>query len=782
MLVLLALFCPGPPGIAAGAADPGERIYQERCARCHGPAGEGVKGKHSGPLVGDKSVPELARYIAQSMPEDKPGTCTGREAEEVARFIHGAFYSPIAQARNRKARIELSRLTVRQYRNAVTDLVGGFREAPPTGGERGLRGQYFDSFRPGRNAVLERVDPQVRFDFGKSNPDPEKLKLQGFAARWEGSVHAPDTGEYEFIVNTDHSTRLWVNDLEQPLIDAWVKSGSGTEHRGSLFLVGGREYPLRLEFSSRQQGVQDKKKKKDAEKPVAAFIDLTWKPPHQPAEVVPSRRLAPERAPEVFVLGTPFPPDDRSIGFERGTSISRAWDEAATEAAMETAGYVAAHLDELAGLRKEGGDRRSRVEEFCRRLVERAFRRPLTGDEARLYLERRFGEAPDLEAALKRAVLLALKSPRFLYLDLEGGGSAAAPDAHAVASRLSFALWDSLPDRELIEAAASGRLASREQALRQAERMIQDPRARSKARQFLKGWLGVEQPPDLSKDPERYAGFGERLAADLRESLELFLEEVVWGESSDFRQLLLSSDLYLNGRAARFYGFDLPEDAPFQKVVAEGARRAGVLSHPYLLARFAYTDSSSPIHRGVFISRSLLGRVLRPPPEAFAPLSPALHPDLTTRERVALQTGPDECQSCHGMINPLGFALERYDAVGRYREEERGKPVDSSGLYRLPSGEVRTFDGARELAEFLARSEEAQRAFVSQLFHHQVKQPILAYGDEAPGTLYRTFAASGFSIRKLMVEIAVTVAWGLDSPGSKGYHGPGREDPRRRSF
>ena len=150
------------------------------------------------------------------------------------------------------------------------------------------------------------------------------------------------------------------------------------------------------------------------------------------------------------------------------------------------------------------------------------------------------------------------------------------------------------------------------------------------------------------------------------------------------------------------------------------------------MASFAYTATSSPIHRGVFIARSVLGRVLRPPPEAVAPLAADLHPDLTTRQRVTLQTKPESCQSCHGMINPLGFTLEHFDAVGRYRKEEKGRPIDATGSYETRAGEVVKFEGVRELAAFLAGSEETHTAFVQQLFHHLVKQPVRAYRSPDP--------------------------------------------------
>ncbi len=734
------------PAVAAGA-----QIYRDKCASCHGAAGEGSK-ENKKPLAGSKSVGQLSRVIEETMPEDDPGTCVGDEARLVAAYIHDAFYSRTAQARNKPARVELSRLTVRQYRNSVSDLVGSFRGSGDWGSGRGLRGEYFRSRRVGRKGdrAIERVDPEVRFDFGTEGPAGEGFKPYEFAIGWRGSVLAPETGEYEFIVRTENATRLWVNDPDHPLIDASVKSGADSEHRRSIFLLGGRAYPIRLEFIKAKQGVDDPEEKKAKAPPVKAAIALEWKPPHRAAEVIPTHCLSTAEFPVGFAPSTPFPPDDRSVGYERGTSISKAWDQATTDAAVEVAAYVADHIEELSGAAT--GDREEKLREFARTFVERAFRRPLSDDLKAAYVDRPFDQGANPDVAVKRVVLLALKSPRFLYREVGG------PDARDVASRVAFALWDAPPDRELLEAAAKGELATRDQVARQAERMLGDLRARSKAREFFLQWLKVEHVPDLAKDPEKYPGFDAAVASDLRTSLDLSLDEAVWGESSDFRQLLLADSLYLNGRLAKFYGVDLPPDAPFRKATLDRDERAGVLTHPYLLANFAYTSTSSPIHRGVFLARSVLGRSLRPPPEAVAPLAPELHAGLTTRERVELQTSPKACVSCHSTINPLGFGLERFDAVGRFRGEEKGKPVVADGLYEPPSGDPAHFSGARELATVLAGSEEVHSAFVAQLFHHMVQQPIRAFGVDRQAELTRSFAAHDFQIRKLMVEIVAASA------------------------
>jgi cytochrome c553 len=752
---------------AATAEEPksGEQIYKSLCIRCHGASGQGDPVENPKPLAGDKSIEELARLIDKTMPDGEPEKCDAAESQRVAEYIYGAFYSPAAQARNQPPRVELSRLTVRQYQNALADLVGSFREPARWGSERGLKGDYSKSGRRGGGgrrrgsdgAAFSRVDPQVKFDFGESSPDPEKIPPEQFGIRWEGSLLAPETGEYEFIVRTEQSARLYVNDLRQPLIDALIKSGNDTEYRGAIRLLGGRVYPLRLEFSKSKQGVDDSKTKK----PMLgkASISLEWKLPHLPPEVIPARCLSPERTSEIYVVGAPFPPDDRSVGYERGTSISKAWDQATTDGTIETTGYVLSRLSELAGVNDDAPDRAAWLREFCRKFAERAFRRPLSDELRRVYVDQHFEAAENPEAAVKHALLLVLKSPRFLYRELGGSGG----DGYDVASRLSFAMWDSVPDDELLRAAAEGKLATKEEVLAQAERMVGDLRTRAKVRQFFQQWLRIEQVPDLAKAPDRYPEFTEEVAADLRTSLDLFLEEVIWGGRSDFRDLLLAEAVPMNGRLSGLYGGDLAADSPFTSVPLKEGDRAGLLSHPYLLAAFAYTENSSPIHRGVFISRSLLGRSLRPPPEAVTPLAPELHAELTTRERVELQTKSEACMSCHGMINPLGFTLEHYDAIGRHRSLENGKPIDARGSYLTRSGETVRFGGIRELAKFLAESDEAHSAFVEQLFHHLVKQPVRAYGPRTLAELKQAFGKNEYSIRQLVAQIAARAAVGPEA-------------------
>jgi len=757
-----------PPATAAGAPapHPGLAVYREHCVRCHGDNGVGTPDMPD-PLVGDRSVNQLAAYIDQTMPEDDPSLVTGEAARQVAAYMHEAFYSAVARDRNRPARRELSRLTVRQYRNALADLVGSFRGwVPAADDRRGLRGEYYETreFNRQKGLVFERIDPQVDFDFGLEGPDPERFRPNRFAIRWLGSIVPAETGVYEFTLRTDHSARLFLNRAwyEEPLVDAYVKSGNDTEYRGSIFLLGGRPYPLRLEFSKAVQGVDDR----THEVSKHASIELLWKPPHGVFEHVPAERLVPLDSPDTFVAATPFPPDDRSIGYERGTSVSKEWYASATAAAVETADYVLEHVEHLARVKRDAPDRAAKLQAFAATFAERAFRRPLTPALKTLVVDRPFADAPDLDAALKRSILAVLGSPRFLFHD-----PADAADGFATAARLSFGLWDSIPDQPLRDAAARKQLADARAVRAQAERMVQDRRTRAKIRDFLFAWLRVDHGPEIVKDVTRYSAFSPETAADMRASLDLFLDDVVWGPADrgggDFRRLFTDDEVHVNGRLAPLYGVTLPADAPFRRVRLDDGRRAGVLTHPYMASVLSYAGSTSPIHRGVFLSRSVLGNMLKPPQEAVTPLAPELHPQLSTRERVALQTSAVACQGCHAMINPLGFALEEFDPIGRHRTVESRplpggdmweKPVDASGSYLPREGPAAAFRGARELAAMIAGSRDAQEAFVQSLFHALVKQPVRAFGPDTLESLRQSFLASGCDVRRLAVDIMVVAA------------------------
>ena len=264
-------------------AEDGAAIYTRLCADCHGAKGEGVAKKYDEPLFGERSVASLAKYIDKAMPDGEPEKSNAEESLAVAQYIHGAFYSPEARARNHPPKHELARLTNRQFRESVADLIGSFRPAQKVGAGTGLKAEYFqsDGMNKKSKRVLEREDKVLDFDFGEGSP-VEGIKADQFSIAWNGSLLAPETGFYEFKVRTPNGARLYVNSdfkdgdsnarddsgakREATLIDAWVSSGEEVrEETAKIFLLGGRSYPFRFDYFK----YKDKR----------GSVRLEWKPP-----------------------------------------------------------------------------------------------------------------------------------------------------------------------------------------------------------------------------------------------------------------------------------------------------------------------------------------------------------------------------------------------------------------------------------------------------------------------------------------------------------------------
>ena len=758
VLTLSASAAEAPP-----ATHPGAVIYQKMCAECHGDKGQGVEGKDDDPLTGTRLPDALAKKIAKTMPKDHEGTCVGEDAKQVAAYIFDAFYSPEAQLRNHPPAKDLARLTIPQYRNCVMDLLGRFSFGAgfdrPITQERGLKGSYkgFELPKPGEPAPdpkaskkekknrpaakFDRLDGRIAFHFGGDSPDKDKMMADEFHLRWEGSILAPETGVYEFSVKTENGARLWINDTKKELIDGWVSNGPEVrEEKKTIFLVGGRPYTLALEHFKFQEK--------------SASIELWWKPPHGVKEIVPAEALRSERSPRRLIISTNFPADDRSAGYERGTSISKGWDQATTEGAIATAEYVEDHLDELCGTKPGAPDREEKCKKFCTSFVEAAFRHPLSEEDKASFIAPNFAKAKRPELAVKRTVLFTLKSPQFLYPDLL---AKAQPDDFDIAARLALALWDSLPDRKLTLAATTNKLHTREQVKAEALRMMADSRTKEKLHGFFYHWLEFERAEGSSKDMKAFPGFDDDVMADLRKSLIHFVDDVVWSPKSDYRELLQADYLLLNDRLGKFYGKPV-EGEEFQRVSFDPKQRAGVVTHPYLLASLAYAKQSSPVHRGVFLTRNIVGMSLKPPPMAVSFDDSHFKPNLTMREKVTEMTRNTSCMGCHSVINPLGFSLENFDAVGRWRTNDNNKPVNPVSDFVNDEGQKVHLTGPRDVVDYVANHRVGQEAFIRQIFQHTVKQQIPAFGPHAMEQLERTFSESNCSVQALLLETALTAA------------------------
>ncbi|MBK1827255.1 DUF1592 domain-containing protein [Haloferula rosea] len=757
------LACAGSAVAEPSGQHHGRQIYQKLCVECHGANGEGNDEEFVDPLYGEKSVEALARRIHRTMPEDEEHLCVDDDAAAVAAYIHQAFYSPQARAGLNPPRRDLVRLTAPQFKQSVADVVGRFmgghgRLLPE---KRGLSfkasGLHEDSagknkFTNVKRHQFERSGEDLTFNVREMIGEEPITTRSDITVNLSGSILAEETGSYEFVVRSANGFRLRVNQDHSQLavLDRWVASGKDIREAGvRVELVGGRPYALHFEtvVSPKDQH---------------ATTEVLWKTPHGALERIPKRFLYSVWSPPVAVVTTSFPADDASYGYERGSGISKDWLLAVNRGAIEAADFVEANLNRLAKTKAGAKDRDRKVREFLGRFVEAALRRPLDSDEQKSFLEGPINRADGVIPALRPVVVRALTSPEFLYPELPQGEGG---ESRETAARLALVLWDSVPDEALAKAAAKRQLDSPQAIERQARRMLDDPRARLKVRGFFHHWLEMDRAEDVSKDHERFPGFDEQLMADLRISLELFLDEIVWSESSDFRQLLLADYLMLNPRLAKVYG-EQPTQGGFQKVAFDSRKRTGVITHPYLLATLAYHDNTSPIHRGVFLTRNIVGQQLKPPPEATAFKDADFDPTMTMREKVSELTRDKSCMACHSTINPLGFSLEHYDAIGRWRAKDGGRAIDASSDFLPETGDRIRLRGARDVAEFAASSPIAHRAFVRQMFHHLVKHGMASYGRDADEHLYRRFRDSDFNIRELCVAIAKVAALGSGDSSS----------------
>lgn len=738
---LSPLVCAQPDDLSRG-----QQIYGTNCADCHGADGQGVRGMYEEPLAGDLSRSELADLISRTMPEGEPEKCSGRDAEAVAAYVFDAFYSERARWKRNPPQVRLTHLTAEQLRQSTADIYGHFfNQSAIVSHERGLKALYYNGARQKReNQKIDRVDPVIDFDWKRDGPG-EDISGDDFYVQWRGGLKTDQTGRYEIIIRSSCAFIFRLGHSDKEFVNNHVQSGDKTEFRRTVSLTAGRVYPIRFDLYQR--------KRKTGQLP--AFVSLSWKPPHGVESLIPEYQLVPEAPRAAFTLQTHLPPDDRSYGYDRGLAIDRQWDDAVTAAAIEFGHAAVEDLWPEYRRRQQNEDEHKVLTAFLEQMATLAFRGPLDEQSRKFYIETQLQSTEDRSLAIRRSVLAIIKSPFFLYPSLDSHRS----KSQQVANRLALTLYDSLPsDQWLLSLIERDQLQTDRQIETAAKRMLNDYRAQAKVRGLLYEWLHLTEAAEIQKKQELFPDYSEQIAAELRDSLDRTLDAVVWSEQSDYRMFFRSTPQYTSERILAYYG-DKWSPQPNQAGALQPARETGsLLTHPYLMSRLAYQDSTSPIHRGVFLMRYVLGRTIRPPQEAFTPLSPDLHPDLTTRQRVELQTSSEGCQVCHRKINGLGFVLENFDSTGRFRTKDHNKTVETDGVYTQRDGNVVKFTGPSELAEYLASSHDAHTAFVNRSFQHLVKQPIGAWGYDQLKQLTTQFRTDECNIRKLMVNIAVTAA------------------------
>ena len=343
-------------------------------------------------------------------------------------------------------------------------------------------------------------------------------------------------------------------------------------------------------------------------------------------------------------------------------------------------------------------------------LLRRAYRRPIDDEDLETSMEfYREGRAEgDFDAGIEMALCSVLVNPNFLFRIERDPPGAAAGTAYAIddvelASRLSFFLWSSIPDDELLDLAASGELSRPEVLEHQVRRMLADQRSRVLVNNFAAQWLYLRNLDSINPDMRLFPDFDDNLRQAMRQETELFFESVV-REDRSVLDFIEADYTYLNERLAKHYGIPHVYGSHFRRVaLGAGSDRGGLLRQGSILTVTSYATRTSPVIRGQWVLENLVGAAPPPPP----PDVPALDDNtvsstLSVRERLRQHRADPACASCHDVMDPVGFALENFDAVGRWRETEAGGPIDVSGGF-LDGSE---FDGAAGLEQALLNRPE----------------------------------------------------------------------------
>jgi hypothetical protein len=352
----------------------------------------------------------------------------------------------------------------------------------------------------------------------------------------------------------------------------------------------------------------------------------------------------------------------------------------------------------------------------ARRVLEaflpRAFRRPTTATEVDRYLsifDKASGRGDVYDQSIKLALKGALISPNFLFLteapaDKKGVYQL---DHYEVASHLSYFLWASMPDEQLFELASRGRLHDEDVLRGQVRRMIRDPRARGLADGFAAQWLGIRPLGNTVRpDGRTFPEFDDELAAAMREETLLFFDTIV-REDRSVLEVLDADYTFVNERLAAHYKIAGVKGTQMRRVKLDDPARGGVLGQASILAVTSFPHRTSPVLRGRWLLEELLGAKIPPPPPDVPVLNDGrkgAQATLTIRQQLEKHRAKAECASCHARMDPLGFGLENFDALGRWRTEQGGQPVDNTGV--LPSGE--TFRGPKELKKLMLEKRRSE--------------------------------------------------------------------------
>jgi hypothetical protein len=410
------------------------------------------------------------------------------------------------------------------------------------------------------------------------------------------------------------------------------------------------------------------------------------------------------------------------------------------------------------------GDKKTDVREVARTLARRAYRRPPTDSELDV-LVRVFdlGRTNKLDhtASLRLMLKAVLVSPQFLFItpakEADASQKIVPLDDYQLASRLSYLLWATMPDAELSELADAGTLHEPAVLKAQTKRMLADPRSRALFDGFGAQWLGLGELKDKTFDPAKFPQMTHEMRSAMVDEARLFFESIV-REDRSVVSFVDSDYTFLNGTLATLYGLEKTVSGPeMRKVNLTNANRGGILGMPGILATTSFPNRTSAVKRGVWVLEQVLGEHVPPAP----PNVPTLEKqdqkkvgNLTLRQRTELHRTNAVCNNCHKILDPIGFGLENFDAIGRWRDQDdTGGKIDAVG--ELPGG--KHFSSPKELKTIIAaRKDDLARNLTEKLLAYALCRKLGGYDEIVVDRMMSTITQDGYKLQTLITEIVTS--------------------------
>jgi hypothetical protein len=465
-----------------------------------------------------------------------------------------------------------------------------------------------------------------------------------------------------------------------------------------------------------------------------------------------------------------LPPDEASTGFDNQSSslgVTELSAEQYLEVAEQVAGRAVKNLPALLGCDPKAIGESACAQSFIKDFGKRAFRRPLDGTQRKRLVDLfTWGRGKyGFTAGIKLVLTAMLQSPRFLYrvelgMPDPGAPGVTALDGWEIASRLSYLLWASTPDQELLDAAENDRLGTPAEIAAQAARMLEDPRARGSVGRFHEQWLGVSLIDGITKDTSVYPEYHDSLKELWRQETVRFLEQVVFEDHGGIHEMLTAPWTMMNGDLAAFYGIEGgPTGSDWVRVDLDPTQRAGFMTQASILAMQAKPNQTSPVHRGKFVRERVLCEVLPAPPPNMTVAPPPVDPHATTRQKFMQHSADPYCASCHQYMDGVGLGFEHYDGIGLWRDTDHDLPVDARGAVVGSSDSDGPFDGVIQLAGRLARSEEVRDCLVTEWFRYAYGRDHTDADACTVAQLQATLSGSGGRVEDLLIALTQTDAF-----------------------